>query len=181
VWDAKSLSPKPGCVIAASDFGCPDVIQEMNRVCVSAGIHFLPVVLADFIGYVGPFVIPGETPCFDCFLSREESNAPDFGLQRALRASAPDNHDTIGFHPSMASVLGDMAAIELTKFYSHENAHAALPYHRVGHVIEVNLLLPELRGRRVLKLPRCPSCGSLSTRPPVNPRKPVEDLVHGAE
>jgi hypothetical protein len=59
----------------------------------------------------------------------------------------------------MASVLGDIAAIELTKFYSR-----ALPLWRVGVVMEVNLLAGRIDARKVLRVPRCGACSNLIRR-----------------
>jgi hypothetical protein len=66
----------------------------------------------------------------------------------------------IGFHPAMASVLGDLAAFELARLYA-----PALPNRSVGTQIEVNLLGPRLTSRRILKAPRCRTCSPLLSRP----------------
>ena len=67
----------------------------------------------------------------------------------------------------MASIIGNIAAFELIKYYSE-----ALPFIKVGSLIEVNLLATELKTRKVLKIPRCPTCSSLMTRPSTTPYKP---------
>jgi hypothetical protein len=64
-----------------------------------------------------------------------------------------------GFLPSMASVLGDITAIELTKFYSR-----ALPLWKTGTVMEVNLLAGRIDSRKVLRVPRCRVCSNLLRR-----------------
>ena len=59
----------------------------------------------------------------------------------------------------MASILGDIAAIELSKFYG-----IRMPLWRVGTLIEVNLVAMRLNARKVLKIPRCSVCSILNTR-----------------
>lgn len=155
-----------GCLIATSDFGGHEAMHEWNRFCVQCHKHFLPVVLQDLVGYVGPLVIPGETACLECVRMRRSSHLEDYELQRITEESAFEGQGAIGFHPSMASILGDLAALELIKFYSE-----ALPQPKVGTLIEVNLLATGLTSRKVLKVPRCPACSPLLRRSSVSPDK----------
>ena len=58
----------------------------------------------------------------------------------------------------MGSILGDLAAMELTKFFS-----GVMPV-KAGYLIEVNLLEPLMKTRRVLRVPRCLACARTMTR-----------------
>jgi molybdopterin-synthase adenylyltransferase len=147
------------CLVATSDFGDQQSMREWNKFCVEHHCQFLPVVLQNLIGYVGPLVIPGETACFECLRLRQNAHLEAHQTQRAVEDVAFEGQAVIGFHPSMASILGDIAAFELTKFYS-----GVLPQWHVGTLIEVNLLAPRLAARKVLKIPRCMVCSPLNTR-----------------
>lgn len=147
------------CVVATSDFGDIEQIRQWNRICVEMKWPILPVVLADLIGYVGPLVIPGETACYECLYARQNSNLNDYEARRIAQCTASEAQSVIGFHPSMASVLADLATLELTKFYS-----GVLPNWKVGNLIEVKLLVPELKCRKILKIPRCSICSPLLSR-----------------
>lgn len=147
------------CLVATSDFGGLRLMRQWNAFCVEHGRHFLPVVLQDMVGYVGPSVIPGETACLECFLARLDSNRTGDSQEYASERAAFAGQHVAGFHPSMASVLGDIAAIELTKFYSR-----ALPLWKVGVVMEVNLLAGRIDSRKVLRVPRCSACSNLIRR-----------------
>jgi hypothetical protein len=68
----------------------------------------------------------------------------------------------------MASILGDIAAFELTKFYS-----GVIPQWNVGTMIEVNLLATHLTTRKVLKVPRCRACSPVNSKAVVELVKPV--------
>jgi thiazole/oxazole-forming peptide maturase SagC family component len=165
---ADRLDPQSfDCLIATSDFGGNETMREWNKLCVQERRHFLPVVLQDLIGYVGPLVVPGETACFDCLRIRRNSQMHDEKPRPVTEAMAFEGQGVIGFHPSMASIVGNIAAFELIKFYSE-----ALPFLKVGTLIEVNLLATELKTRKVLKIPRCPTCSPLKSRPSVTPYKP---------
>jgi bacteriocin biosynthesis cyclodehydratase domain-containing protein len=155
-----------GCLVATSDFGGQQSMRQWNRFCVEHHRHFLPVVLQNLIGYIGPLVIPGETACFECLRARQDAHLEDPQTQRAVEGIAFEEQVAVGFHPSMASVLGDVAAFELAKLYS-----GVLPRWNVGTLIEVNLLTPRLAARKVLKIPRCAVCSPLNTRPSTAPKR----------
>ena len=155
------------CLVATADFGAQALMRSWNEFCVLNNRIFLPVVLDRLVGLVGPLVVPGETACYECLRAREDANREEFALRRALEqpTAAVQRQVVSGFHPSMATILGDLAAVELHKYYS-----LAMPY-RVGTLFEVNLLSPSLTSRKVLKVPRCPVCSPLNKRPAVNPEK----------
>ncbi len=156
---SKDFDPKAQCIIGTSDFGGSPVLREWNTFCITRKRHFMPVVLRNLIGYIGPFVVPGETACFECLQARENSHREEPEARRAIEDRAFEAQKVIGFHPSMASVLADIAAFELTKFYS-----GAISSWNIGSLIEVNLLDTRMTARKVLKVPRCAVCSPMSTR-----------------
>jgi len=158
-WKDRFDAETPHCVVATSDFGGLQLMREWNHFCVSNKLHFLPVVLQDLIGYVGPLVVPGETACFECLRARQNAVMDQPEARRASEYFAFEQQAVVGFHPSMASILGDIAAIELTKLYG-----IRMPLWRVGTLIEVNLVAMQLKSRKVLKIPRCAVCSPLKTR-----------------
>ena len=171
------LDQKPhACLVATCDFGGHESLREWNQLCVERNYHFLPVVLKDLVGHVGPLVIPGETACFECLRARQNSHFNDPESKRATEETAFQGQPFIGFHPSMGSILGDVAAFELTKLYS-----GILPKRNVGTLIEINLLATYLTARKVLKAPRCKTCSPLKTRAPVQAARKTLSIgkVHG--
>ncbi|MBA3754533.1 MAG: TOMM precursor leader peptide-binding protein [Nitrospira sp.] len=152
------------CIIATSDFGYTPTLIEWNRFCVERNCHFMPVVLHHMIGYVGPLVIPGETACFDCLQMRQNAHMQAPLLQRASEQGAFEGQIVTGFHPSMVSILSDITAFELSRFYG-----GVIPNSQVGTLIEVNLLNTQMKTRKVLKVPRCHACSPLNKRPSVSP------------
>jgi molybdopterin-synthase adenylyltransferase len=165
-WAESTTGASLGCLVATSDFGSQQSMRQWNRFCVEHHRHFLPVVLQNLIGYVGPLVIPGETACFECLCARQNAHLEDPQTQRAVEEVAFEAQVVAGFHPVMASMLGDIAAFELARFYS-----GVLPVRNVGTLIEVSLLTPRLVAHRVLKIPRCTVCSPLHARPSATPSK----------
>jgi thiazole/oxazole-forming peptide maturase SagC family component len=153
------------CIVATSDLGNQETLREYNAFSVERGHHFLPVFLQNFVGYIGPLVVPGETACFDCLETRWNAQLDPDGT--AMAKSEPgDGPSVVGFHPVMASALGDVAAFELVKHYGR-----ALPVPRIGSQIELNLLTPRMTTRRILKVPRCRTCSPLRSRAPISAKK----------
>jgi thiazole/oxazole-forming peptide maturase SagC family component len=147
------------CVVATSDIGWQQSMRDLNRLCVNHKRHFLPVVLQDLNGYVGPFVIPGESPCFECFHARQNS-------QQEHSPRHTEGQAIVGFHPAMASIVADVAAFELIKFYG-----GPLPGYNIGAVIEINLLAARMTPRRLLKIPGCIVCSRSMVRSSILPYK----------
>ncbi len=168
MWSGELPSKSLDCLVATSDFCARLTFQEINKFSVENKIHFLPVFLQNLIGYIGPFVIPGETACFECLIARQDANLEATNDHRQVEDFAFEGQDVIGFHPSMASVLGEISAFELIKFYGE-----LIPYRKCGTLIEVNLLATRLTARKVLKIPRCSVCSPLITRPSMTPKMTV--------
>lgn len=157
-WAEEVDSQEFLCLVATSDFGDQQVLREWNRFCQERDCIFFPVVLKNVVGYLGPLVVPGETACFECLHARQNANLREPQTQQAITASAFAGQLVNGFHPAMPSILGDLAAFELTKFFSR-----ILPNQNVGTLIEVNLLASQLSTHKVLKVPRCSVCSPLHT------------------
>lgn len=166
-WEATVDASSLDCIIGTSDFGYAPVLRKWNTFCVQQNLRFFPIVLSNMIGQIGPFVIPQETACYECLLTRQHSNLSNPNAKQAMDEMAFETQAVVGFDPSMASILGNIAAMELTKFYSQ-----AMPLWNVGKLIEVNLLATRMTPRNVLKLPRCPVCSPMLTWSAITPDKP---------
>lgn len=166
-WSNGMAPASADCVVACSDCGEIDALREWNRFCVARKIRFFPLVLQNLIGNVGPFIVPGETACYECFYARQNSHLEDPVSQRTALALMTRGQSSTGFHLATASLMGDMAACELVKFVTD-----ALPESNIGKLILVSLFDTRLEARKVLKIPRCIVCSPLHTRSAVTSYKP---------
>jgi thiazole/oxazole-forming peptide maturase SagC family component len=155
-----------GCVIVTSDFGAIHQILEWNKLCVEQSVPFLPVVLDDMVGCIGPLVVAEETACYDCLVARENANLEDAEVRRLVQHVAYEGQAVIGFHSLMPSILAGLTALELTKFLT------GLSFATVGAMIEIDFLNMHLNEQKILKVPRCPTCGVLEKMPAVSIEKP---------
>lgn len=150
---------KVDCLIASSDTGGQHLLRRWNELCIKNRINFLPVLLQDMVGYIGPFVVPGESPCLECLRSRQNSQMANWKTNRASEYYSSEAQQVLSVHPAMISTLVDCASFEIIKFFNQ------LPNWHVGDLIEVKLLVPAVHIRKVLKVPRCPVCGRKRSHP----------------
>jgi bacteriocin biosynthesis cyclodehydratase domain-containing protein len=162
-WNRDSSWESIQCMIVCSDVGGGDLFHEWNQLCISHGVYFLPIVLKDLIGFIGPLVLPGETACYECLTRRENSHLDDSTSRRIAERSMPEGRAVIGYHPTMYSVVANLAAFEVLRFFSE-----TLPGPKGGTLIEINLLAMAVQKRKVLKLPRCNACSSMINRPSIS-------------
>lgn len=162
-WTTGQQVDLGNCLVATSDLGEQETLCHWNHLCIQQKTHFLPVILKDMIGYVGPLVIPGETACYECLISRERSHRVAKDLEYWADSFSYEGQAIAGFHPVMASILGDIAVFELTRFYGGK-----IPEKKPNRLVEVNLLAGTMVGRTVLKVPRCSACSPLRTSSETN-------------
>lgn len=160
-WKDEAQLNTNRCMVVTSDFGGQTTLRQWNRLCIENKTPFLPLLLKNMIGYVGPFIVPGETACYECFSSRQISHMIDGAGNMSLDHDAFKNQRVCGFHPSMATILGDLAAFEIMRFYCN-----AIPGTKPGRLLEIDLLNSTMTERTVLKVPRCPVCSPLYYRSP---------------
>ena len=104
--------------------------------------------------------MPGETACFECLKTRQNSHLTEPLPLKVPEQTPFEGRGLGGFHPAMPSMLGDIAAFELTKWYGQ-----TLPGSPIGNLLEVNLQQGFMKARKVLKIPRCIVCSPLNTMP----------------
>jgi molybdopterin-synthase adenylyltransferase len=157
-WAAGLEDHPIDCIVATSDFGGLHWMREWNEVCVDSRLNFFPVVVQNYIGYIGPFVVPGQTACYECTRARQNSNMAEFSLLRAAEHHALAGQRIGTAPPSVTSFVAGVAAIELIKLLTY-----AIPGRREGQLTEANPLTPSVTHRRVLRLPRCTVCGPVTS------------------
>jgi len=167
-WQTTSDIQRPMTIMVTSDLGLTPDFHEWNRFCVEQKQHFCAVWLEDMVGYLGPLVIPGESPCFACARGRMNSQIDDHKTQNFFDNNSFPGKHPVGFHPAMTGILGNLAAFELLKFYSELFTRSSL-----GRLMEVSLLGPWMKTRKIFKLPRCSVCSPLQTTPSMTPKLDV--------
>lgn len=143
------------CVVATSDFGPVPGLRLWNRFCAERRIPFLPVVLDNLIGTVGPLFLLGETPCYECLRARIESHVDDLTARREIEEAAFEGQRFAALHPAAATMLAELTAVELTRWFG-----GGRPLTRqAGTLVEVAMAEPSVATRKILRVPHCSVCG----------------------
>ncbi|CAI4030432.1 hypothetical protein DNFV4_00860 [Nitrospira tepida] len=169
-WDRHPARYPLDCLVAACDFAAADCFRQINALCIKQALPMMPVMLHNMVGTVGPLMIPGETPCYECFTLREHSNREDAHTASIFDRMAFEGQGVTGFHPVMATVSAEVACFELIGVFSD-----VLPKRKPGTFIEINVLAGQMSRRRALKVPRCPVCGPVVAHPPISITKALAD------
>lgn len=162
-WQEDFESQLHGCVVATSDFDRQAAFLRWNSFCVDNKLLFVPLLLKSMIGHLGPFIVPGETACYQCLVSRQGSHAGNSDIDTITDYGVFQSQQMSGFHPSMATILGELAAFELMRMYSD-----TIPGRKAGRLLEVDLLASRITERAVLKVPRCTACSPLRGTTPTD-------------
>jgi molybdopterin-synthase adenylyltransferase len=151
-WQAREVPPQT--LIMASEFGGKALLRPWNAWALENGVDFFPVILQTLFGAIGPYVVPGETPCYECLRGRENSNIDDPATLRRFEAHAFEGQLAAGHHPLMPRMVADMAAFELVKVLS------GIGRGPIGRLVTMNPLDSETTVSRVMRLPYCPACST---------------------
>ena len=151
-WSADRLQAG-GCFVVCCDFGGRPLMRDWNRFCIENGVLFYPILLLDHVAHLGPIVVPGEGPCYECLWVRQNANFVDAARLRAGEVEPESGQHAIGYLQPMARAAADFAAIDLLKTLSK-----SLAGRRIGRTVEIDLLEPAITSRDLVKVPHCPVC-----------------------
>jgi bacteriocin biosynthesis cyclodehydratase domain-containing protein len=119
-------------------------------------------------GVVGPFVVPGRTPCLMCQHLRVVRNLDFYqeyvAWEKWAMTDGKERRTQTGALAPFTDMIAGMAAIEVFKFAS--GFHEPETY---GKFITVDALTLEVIPHQVLRLPRCPDCGKARSKPITSP------------
>jgi bacteriocin biosynthesis cyclodehydratase domain-containing protein len=163
-------------VVLASDYTHP-VLERINRRCLTAGVDWLLVRPDGRAPWIGPFMQPWRTACWECLMNRRR-------MHRRIHAvlGEPDGHSVqvpIVSTAQSAALIGRMAALEASK-----TLRGILPPavegapHGSAFITELSISDWTTQQHVVVRRPQCPACGDPA--PPVNVRvEPRAERAHG--
>lgn len=149
-------------LVVASDQFDPDLFSQGNARAVSVGAKALFVHRELGCLVMGPFVIPGQTACFDCYRERLRAvtrHKDEFDS----RAMAAAEGRSVRRAPSRI-----LAGLSQSLLATHVLAAAAGAYDLFdpGSIVSFDVVSMKKMRQPVLKMPRCPTCSIAGTHPP---------------
>lgn len=149
-------------VVAAPGRADPAALGALNALAIRDGIPWILVQAHAWELRVGPFFLPVQTPCWTCYERRLEANEPAHeergAVREALRraGAVPAGPDDMA--PGTAVMAAELCALEVVRFFAARVSDVTPELY--GSFADYSLLAHRAAPHRVLKLPRCPSCGA---------------------
>jgi bacteriocin biosynthesis cyclodehydratase domain-containing protein len=148
--------------VLCPDHYAPAEYLEFNRAAHAAKTTWISARFAGFEFQIGPTVIPGQSPCYECLCRRLEANVADYDehvLLENLRSNHRIREEALAITPG-AGLLALEVLKALTWF---------APPATCAHLCAVNLLTLKSELHPILKIPRCPVCsGAAVSRPTIH-------------
>jgi bacteriocin biosynthesis cyclodehydratase domain-containing protein len=133
------------------------IFETVNTACLEHDIRWLRAAIQGTTVQLGPTIVPGQTACYTCYDLRARSHVADldgFMAYRDLVARQDVSPDEGALAP-LWSVLAGQIALEVARILT-----GFAPPTTIGRFYELDARGPGAVAHDVLRLPRCPSCGS---------------------
>jgi thiazole/oxazole-forming peptide maturase SagC family component len=136
--------------------------REVNPAAVAERVPWLKAAVDGFEAHLGPTVIPGETACYTCYELRTRANWNYYEENMAFEeylVKEPTKVDYGGL-AAISGFTGNLAALETIKILT-----GFMPPLTCGRFFTFRIGDFDMQPHRVMKLPRCPTCGIVALRP----------------
>jgi bacteriocin biosynthesis cyclodehydratase domain-containing protein len=150
-------------VIVCGEAPSTPLWRLVNEACLSAEIPWIRAYVHNTKGFVGPCVIPFQSPCYTCFELRMKSNVTSLDEYMAFEAYREHGEHAgaeVGLLNATVHLISGYACVEAVKLITR----FAYPP-TCGQLHAIDFLTFEVSRHEILKLPRCPACGPLRKRP----------------
>ena len=147
----KFASDYYGLIIVAEDFPNIRLFEIINNLCFERNLPWLRASIDDNIGYLGPFVVPGKTSCFNCCQLRLVTNSwhyeyqlwryKEFIPERKLKASGLS-----------VDVLAAMCSNEIIMYLEHKKPNT------IDNLCVFDTTKMEISRHKVIFHPSCMYC-----------------------
>lgn len=146
-----AFAEEPSAVVVPLWRPAPDMCDRIDRLAFRYSTPWLPVVMEHPHILVGPWVVPGQGPCYACYRSRRLQHDKSAVLS-ALYAAYDSERDLGpgGFLPHHARLAAGLAGLVLNR----GNA---------GRVVAIDLLGGDTSYHHVCACHGCPRCGPHDT------------------
>jgi len=168
----------PDLLVLALDRPEPAFLKCINSISIDCNVPLLHSQVNGAKGVVGPLVVPGKTACLMCHHLRVIRNYDFYDeyveWEKWIEGEGKQTRSPAATISPFTSIIAGLTAIEVVKrlsgFYEPE---------LYGKFLTVNALTLEVSPHKVLRIPRCPSCGKLRDKANFTPW--VKDERHNSK
>jgi len=142
------------CIVVLARSTQSGIFKNWNDQAFALSLPAFMVAVGPFEAWVGPWVFPGETPCFSCATLRRQDNYKHserqlFGMvENEIRDSLPN--------PFVQAAL-DVTKISLVKNLMSDEGNNVIVA-PIGSTVEYNWLEDTVTIHKILRHPRCELC-----------------------
>ena len=144
-------------VVVCLDAPAPKLTHAVNIATLHTKTPWISAQMHMGVGWVGPLIIPTETPCYKCYEFRRNANLQNYDqvMRYEMRLDEMPSivNPVLAPAPLVASV-GSLLALDTLRLLTG----LAMPQ-TAGRVMRVDFFASEISYHRILRLPRCPECG----------------------
>lgn len=149
--DIETLVSSVDYVVYADDSPGTEIARQVNRAAVESETPMTAGQLLGVEGILGPTVVPGQSPCLKCLLSRWRGYQSDVESYEAYTASS---HELGDVHlPAHSRILSGLLSKEATTQLLTGHGYV------VGRTLDIELRSMAFETNELLKRPRCSICG----------------------
>lgn len=152
-----SLIDNIDVVLVCLDAPSSILLDVINRATLRTNTSWITGQVHSGIGWIGPTVIPGVSPCYKCYELRRNANLQNYDevlrYESRLDEMPAIVRQPVAPYPLIASA-GALLALEALRLLTGIAAPQTL-----GRVLRLDFFSSEMKYHRILRLPRCPACG----------------------
>lgn len=148
-------------LVHAEEVVDPARLTVLNRITLALRVPLLHVAIDGPFVFVGPFVVPWSSACYECFETRVAMNLRESAGYQKYKDALVRAAVRLGEPPALEPVRSLAAAHAALEVVTYAHTGAACT---VGKVLGVYLPSMEIAYNEVLRLPGCAGCGSLPER-----------------
>lgn len=129
-------------VICTADYPANQIRSRVNKICVRERVPLLFSGFSEYLGIVGPLIIPYKTACWDC-IYKEDANIESLNINRIAPSFGP-----------LCETIGSMASLEVVKFLTGFSKTCLW-----GKELFYDPITQKNSLHNLSKLERCDTCG----------------------
>jgi bacteriocin biosynthesis cyclodehydratase domain-containing protein len=147
-------------IVVCLDAPAPKLMCTVNIAALRTKTPWVSGTIHLGVGWIGPLIIPTETPCYKCYELRRNANLENYDQVMRYETrldNMPSIVSPVLAPAPLAASVGSLLALDTLRLLTG----LALPQ-TAGRVMRVDFFASEISYHRILRLPRCPACGHTS-------------------
>jgi bacteriocin biosynthesis cyclodehydratase domain-containing protein len=136
----------------------PSFEAPLDEACWRSGIPWTSGLLLAQQFRIGPTIVPGRTPCHECWRRRVRSQAPDLAVHDAIQNLGMERVQSPWFSGSLPALQDQVAALLAAEVMSLVSNSYPFPSDRLGRYWQGDAIYGYLQAHRFAYIGTCTRC-----------------------